>query len=296
VHRLLLSNRPEGSSGRATPSKRHALTIDVEDWYDGIPIDADFKNSADRRLQTGLDVLLELLAKHGVRGTFFLLGPIAREYPAAVRQIAGAGHELGCHGWSHELLYTMTPARLREETMRARDAIEETTGKRVEAYRAAFFSITRQSYWALDVLAELGFRYDSSIFPVSNWRYGIPDFDPGPQRIDTPSGPILELPLSVRRVLGRNLPLSGGAYFRLYPYAISRANIRAAERAGRPVVFYLHPWELDPDHPRVQFHWKAWLTHYANLRSTRTKFERLLGEFAFGPLGEVLDDEVPGPR
>jgi hypothetical protein len=135
-------------------------------------------------------------------------------------------------------------------------------------------------------------RYDSSIYPVRNWRYGIPGFDPRPQRIDTPGGRILELPISVRRVFGRNLPLTGGAYFRIYPYGLSRANIRAAEREGRPVVFYLHPWELDPDHPRVPFDWKARLTHYANLRSTGAKLERLLDEFAFAPLGDVLDDEI----
>jgi polysaccharide deacetylase family protein (PEP-CTERM system associated) len=271
---------------------RHAFTVDVEDWHDAIPIDGGRRASAERRLEQGLEALLDALGRHGVRGTFFVLGPIAREYPAVIRHIADAGHEVGCHGWSHELLYRMTPARMREETMRACDAIEQVTGQQVKAYRAAYFSITRQSLWALEVLAELGIRYDSSIFPVRNWRYGIPEFEPRPQRIDTPRGAIFELPLPVRRVLGRNLPLTGGAYFRLYPYALSRTNIRAAEQEGQPVVFYLHPWEFDPDHPRVRFHWKAWLTHYVNLRSTRFKLERLLDEFSFGTLGEVLEDEL----
>ena len=283
--------RSDRTSAPRSP-KRHAFTVDVEDWHDGIPIDGDRKAAAEPRLERGLDPLLEALERHGVRGTFFVLGPLAREHPAVIRRIAAAGHDLGCHGWSHDLLYTMTPERLREETIRARDAIEEISGKPVKAYRAAYFSITRRSLWALEVLAELGLRYDSSIFPVRNWRYGIPDFDPGPQRIDTPAGRILELPISVRRVLGRNVPLSGGAYFRIYPYRLSRANIRAAEREGRPVVFYLHPWELDPDHPRVRFDWRARLTHYVNLRSTGAKLERLLDEFAFAPLGDVLDDEI----
>jgi polysaccharide deacetylase family protein (PEP-CTERM system associated) len=283
--------RAEGTSPTPGP-KRHAFTVDVEDWHDGIPIDANRKAKAERRLELGLDPLLEALERHRVRGTFFVLGPIARDYPAAIGRIAAAGHELGCHGWSHDLLYTMTAERLREETVRARGTIEDIVGEPVSAYRAAFFSITRESLWALEVLAEVGMRYDSSIFPVRNWRYGIPEFDSRPQRIDTPRGSILELPISVRRVLGRNVPLSGGAYFRIYPYALTRANIRAAERDGRPAAFYLHPWELDADHPRVRFHWKARLTHYANLRSTRAKLDRLLEEFSFAPVGEVLDGEI----
>jgi polysaccharide deacetylase family protein (PEP-CTERM system associated) len=278
------------------PDSCHAFTVDVEDWYHGIPVDAAQRAGAERRLQHGMGALLELLARRSVRGTFFFLGPIALEHPGVVREVAAAGHELGCHGWSHDFLYAMTPERMRDETRRAKQAIEAITGTRVTAYRAAYFSITRASLWALEELAALGFRYDSSIFPVDNWRYGIPDFDPRPQRIETAGGAIDELPISVRRVLGRNLPVSGGAYFRLYPYALTRANFAAAERAGRPVVFYLHPWELDPGHPRVPFHWRARLTHYANLASTRPKLERLLAEFRFAPLSEVLDRALPRPR
>jgi polysaccharide deacetylase family protein (PEP-CTERM system associated) len=279
-----------------SPASRHAFTVDVEDWYQGIPIDAATRASAERRLDRGLGRLLDLMAEAGARGTFFLLGPVALEHPELVRRIAVAGHEMGCHGWSHDLLYTMTRERMRDETRRAVDAVQDLTGQPVKAYRAAYFSITRASFWALEVLAELGFRYDSSIFPVRNWRYGIADFEPRPQRIDTPAGAIYELPLSVRRLAGVNLPVSGGAYFRLYPYALTRANFRAAERSGRPVVFYLHPWELDPEHPRVAFHWKARATHYVNLRSTEGKLRRLLAEFRFGPLGEVLEHELSPAR
>jgi len=236
---------------------RHAFTVDVEDWYQGIPIAASAKASAERRLERGLTRLLDLLAARQCRATFFLLGPIAVEYPTLVRELAHAGHELGCHGWSHDLIYTMTPARFREETRRAATVIEDLTGQPVRAYRAAYFSITEPALWALDVLAELGFRYDSSIFPVRNWRYGIDGFDPSPQIVATPSGPIYEFPLSVRRIAGRNLPACGGAYFRLYPYWLTRSNIRAAQQQGRPAVFYLHPWELDPDHPRVPFYWRG---------------------------------------
>jgi polysaccharide deacetylase family protein (PEP-CTERM system associated) len=186
----------------------------------------------------------------------------------------------------------MDRARFRDETRRAADAISQRTGQPVTAYRAAYFSVTRESFWALEVLAELGFRYDSSIFPVRNWRYGIPDFPPRPQVVDTRAGPILELPMSVRRFAGRSIPVTGGAYFRIYPYAVSRGNIRAKERDGEPVVFYLHPWEIDPDHPRVRFHWKAWATHYVNLGSTTPRLRRLLRDFRFAPLGEVLENEL----
>ena len=268
---------------------RHAFTVDVEDWYQGIPVTEAVRSGAQRRIDVGMDALLELLARHGARGTFFLLGPVAEEHPALVRRVAEAGHEIGCHGWSHDLVYTMTPERFRDETRRACDVIEAVTGVRPTAYRAAYFSITQASWWALEVLAELGFRYDSSIFPVRNWRYGIPDFPPRPQRIDTPAGAILELPISIRRIAGRTLPISGGAYFRLYPYALTRANFRALESRGEPVNFYIHPWELDPGHPRVPFDWRARLTHYVNLGSTVPKLERMLGEFAFAPLGELLE-------
>lgn len=268
---------------------RHAFTVDVEDWYEGIPVAPDVRAAAAPRLERGLDALLEELGARQVRGTFFVLGPVAERWPAAIRRIAAAGHEIGCHGWSHDLLYTMTPAQFREETTRARETLEALTGQRVSGYRAAYFSITRRSWWALEALAEMGFRYDSSIFPVRNWRYGIADFDPRPQHIATPAGTIAEFPISIRRILGRNLPVAGGAYFRLYPYPLTRWNLRASERAGTPAVFYIHPWELDPDHPVVPFYWKARLTHYANLRSTRPRLKRLLAQFRFAPLADVLD-------
>lgn len=281
---------------RPSSPMRHAFTVDVEDWFHGIPIDERQKSTAERRLHVGTDRLLALLAARSVRGTFFVLGPLARDNRSLVRALADAGHEVGCHGWSHDLLYTMTRERFRDETARARDVIQDVTGRAVTAYRAAYFSITRQSYWALDELARLGFRYDSSIFPVRNWRYGIPDYPRHAQQVDTPFGPIAELPITVREIAGARLPAAGGAYFRIYPYGLTRGNFRVSEAAGVPVVFYLHPWELDPDHPRVPFYWKARLTHYVNLRSTEAKLRRLLEEFDFAPLSEVLEHEISGTR
>jgi polysaccharide deacetylase family protein (PEP-CTERM system associated) len=270
----------------------HAFTVDVEDWSNGIPIPAVTKAALPSRLDRGLGLLLDLMGERGVRGTFFLLGPVAIGQPELVRRIAEMGHEIGCHGWSHDLLYEMSPDRFRAETQRALEAIRQITGREVQAYRAAYFSITRRSLWALDILAELGFRYDSSVIPVRNWRYGIPGFDPRPHLIQTTAGPIYEFPISVRSIVGQMLPIAGGAYFRIYPYALTRANFRWAERNGSPAVFYLHPWELDPDHPRVAFDWRARVTHYVNLRQTAPRLRRLLADFRFAPLGEVLESAI----
>jgi polysaccharide deacetylase family protein (PEP-CTERM system associated) len=270
----------------------HAFTVDVEDWSHGIPISDAMKTSLPSRLDLGLGKLLELMGERGVRGTFFLLGPVALAQPGLVRRIVDMGHEIGCHGWSHDLLYEMAPERFRSETQRALEAIRQITGRDVRAYRAAYFSITQRSLWALEILAELGFRYDSSVIPVRNWRYGIPGFNPLPHLVETSAGPIYEFPISIRRLFGQMLPIAGGAYFRIYPYALTRANFRWAERQGTPAVFYLHPWELDPEHPRVAFDWRARATHYVNLRRTAPRLRSLLSEFQFAPLGEVLESAV----
>jgi polysaccharide deacetylase family protein (PEP-CTERM system associated) len=265
----------------------HAFTIDVEEWFDGIPVGRDVKARMDPRLAVGMTSLLELMDARAVRGTFFLLGPVARDNASLVRRLAAGGHEIGCHGWSHDPLYTMSPERFREETVQARDVIEQITGAPVRSYRAAYWSVTDLSLWALDELAGLGFSCDSSIFPVKNWRYGIAGFSPEPRWIETKSGPIFEIPASVCRLFGRNVPVSGGAYFRIYPYALTRWNMVKAEQRGQPVIFYLHPWELDPTHPRLPFYWRARATHYFNLASTRPRLAELLSQFQFAPLGEL---------
>ena len=277
------------------PRRRHAFTVDVEDWYHGIPIDRATAARAERRLDHGVGRLLDLLAEHAVQGTFFILGLAAEEHPRLVARIAEAGHEIGCHGWTHDPLYTMTPARMREETRRGRDRLAEITGREITIYRAPYFSITGRSLWALDVLAELGFTHDSSIIPVTTWRYGIAGFDSRPVLIPTPSGAITEIPITTRRMMRREIPVAGGAYFRLYPYALTRSNLLATERENRSAVFYLHPWELDPDHPTIDFHWRARLTHYARLGTTAPKLRRLLREFSFGPLREAHAAPILSP-
>lgn len=264
-----------------------AFTVDVEDWYQGIPFSAG--DDPERRLDGSCGLLLDLLAEFDVRGTFFLLGPVVEKHRALVRRIVDDGHEIGSHGWSHDLLYEMSPERFREETRRSLDVIADATGVAATVYRAAYFSIVKQNLWALDILAELGIKYDSSIFPVHNWRYGIPDFGEQPRWVETKSGRIGEVPMSVNRLFGQNVPVSGGAYFRLYPYWFTRSSIRARVADGRPTNFYIHPWELDPEHPRVPFHWKARMTHYANLGTTVPKLRRLLGDFEFTTLGRVAE-------
>ena len=246
------------------------------------------KDAAAPRLERGLHVLLDLLSERDTRATFFILGPLVKKHGEVLRRIAANGHELGCHGWSHDLVYNMTPQRFTEETRDARNAISDLTGRPVDAFRAPYFSITRESLWAFEVLAELGFKYDSSVFPVKNWRYGIEGFSRDPVLMQTPAGPLWEFPISVMERYGQTIPVSGGAYFRLYPYSLTHANFKAQERLGRSVIFYLHPWELDPDHPQVSFAWRPRLTHYANLQSTRPKLVRLLKEFSFGSIGDVI--------
>ncbi|MDZ4804263.1 MAG: polysaccharide deacetylase family protein [Candidatus Eisenbacteria bacterium] len=274
---------------------RHAFTVDLEDWYHGIPLDALTRAGAERRLSIGTDRLLELLERHRVSATFFVLGPIAREHPDLLRRIVSLGHDVGSHGTSHDLLYTMTPERFRRETRDSIQAIEEIVAQPVDSYRAAYFSLTRDSLWALEILAELGIRYDSSIMPAHNWRYGIPEFSRLPVRLETAHGPIEEFPISVREIAGRTVPAAGGAYFRLYPWMLTRSNLKAAERAGQPVIFYIHPWELDPDHPRVPFHWKSRMTHYAALDRTLPRLEKMLAEFSFTTLKGAFGHAIPRP-
>ena len=276
--------------------QRHAFTVDFEDWYHGIPIAQEGKRVAEKRLHIGTEKLLALLSQHGARATFFMLEPAVREHPDLVRRIADAGHEIGSHGQSHDLIYEMSEARFREETRASVRTLEDFVGKKVDSYRAAYFSITRRSLWALDALAAEGIRYDSSIFPVKNWRYGIPDYPTAPQLIETKSGPLVEFPLPVRRLFGRNFPATGGAYFRLYPYALTASNIDAAAAQGHPLIFYIHPWELDPDHPFVRFKPQAMATHYARLRSTEKKLARLLADYRFTTLAEVTSDAFPRSR
>lgn len=271
--------------------QQHAFTVDVEDWYHGAG-DCKIKVSAERRLHYGLESLLQLLAKYQIKGTFFWLGEAALDNPELVKKVAQAGHEIGCHGLFHDFIYNISPKKFKTDTKLSQEILADLIGKPIIAYRAPYFSITRKSFWALEILAELGFWYDSSIFPIKNWRYGIPDFAPQTQLIQTHAGLIYEIPVSVRQVLGQNIPVTGGAYFRIYPYSLTKSNFIAAERQHQSVIFYIHPWELDPDHPPISLQWKERLTHYVNIHSTKAKLEQLMKDFAFTSLSEILENQV----
>jgi polysaccharide deacetylase family protein (PEP-CTERM system associated) len=268
----------------------NALTIDFEDWYQGLEIPHTCWDAYEDRIVPVGRRLLQLLGETGVRGTFFVLGYVAERHPELVREIAAAGHEVGTHGYSHTLVYRQTPAVFRAELSRSIRVLEDLTGRPVRGHRAPFFSITRESLWALDILGELGVRYDSSVFPVLNYRYGIADAPRWPYLVRTEAGQeLLEFPISTCRLLGRNVPVAGGAYFRIYPYALIRWAFRTINRLGRPAVFYLHPWEIDPDHPRIALPRRIALTHYFNLRATEPRLRRLVRDFSFAPMCEVLN-------
>jgi polysaccharide deacetylase family protein (PEP-CTERM system associated) len=228
--------------------------------------------------------LLAILGQFGVRGTFFILGWVAERYPQLVRDIAACGHEIACHGFSHRLVYEQSPEEFYEETRRAKNLLEDISGSAVHGYRAASYSIVRKSLWALDILADLGFVYDSSIFPVRHDRYGIPDAERVPHRMSTPKGKsIVEWPLATARILGMRLPVAGGGYFRLLPYRLSRWGLASINRREmRPFIFYLHPWEIDPAQPRVSATWLSRFRHYTNLEKCEERLRRLLSEFRFG--------------
>jgi polysaccharide deacetylase family protein (PEP-CTERM system associated) len=281
------------------PPPAHVFTVDVEDWYQGLDFDmAEWARFAPR-LEAGLSRLLGLLADAGARATFFVVGWQADRTPGLVREIARQGHEIACHGYSHRFVYRLTPDEFREDIRRSRATLEEAVGAPVVGFRAPFFSITADALWALDVLLEEGFRYDSSIFPVWNYRYGMPRAGRRPGVLRTPAGRVLfEIPLSTVRVpaalpVGVNLPISGGAYFRLYPYGLTRALIRHLEHTGERLVFYAHPWEYDATHPRIRLrHPISHVTHYLNLGAMAARTRRLLGDFRFVPIRDAFAAEL----
>jgi polysaccharide deacetylase family protein (PEP-CTERM system associated) len=267
----------------------NALTIDFEDWYQGLEIPYDQWDQYEDRIVAVGRRLLELLDETKTRATFFVLGYVAEQHPEIVREIAAAGHEIGTHGYSHTLIYQQTPELFRQELSRAVHGLEDLSGKKVLGHRAPFFSITQKSLWALEILSELGIRYDSSIFPVVNYRYGIADAPRWPYEIAVGENTLTEFPISTWQMWGRNVPIAGGAYFRIYPYALTRRALQSINRQGRPVTFYLHPWEIDPHHPRIPLPRRIALTHYFNLGATEGRLRRLLRDFKFAPMKEVLN-------
>lgn len=272
----------------------NALTVDVEDYFHvaalAPSIRRDSWTSRESRVVGNTQKLLAIFEQFDVRGTFFVLGWVAEQYPQLVKDIAARGHEIACHGYSHRLVYEQSPEEFREETLRAKNLLEDITGSAVIGYRAASYSIVRASLWALDILVDLGFIYDSSIFPVRHDRYGIPNAERAPHRMSTPGGKsIVEWPLATAKILGVRLPVAGGGYFRLLPYWLSRWGLASINRRElRPFMFYLHPWEIDPAQPRVPASRLSRFRHYTNLGKCEERLRRLLGEFRFGTAREGL--------
>lgn len=238
--------------------------------------------------------LLEIFAEKQVSATFFVLGWVAEKFPFLVREIDAAGHEIGSHSYWHRLIYNMSPEEFREDLRRSKQVIENIIGKKIDCFRAPTFSIVERSKWALEILVEEGFTVDSSIFPVRHHdRYGMPDICPEIHQIQTPSGAIWEVPLSVGRFFGLNLPASGGGYFRLYPLALTQLLFRGVHAAGRSVIFYLHPWEIDPDQPRIQnISRSTRFRHYVNIGATYQKLERLLRSQVFGTITQSVEQSA----
>ncbi len=276
-----------------SPQIINAMTVDVEDYFhvsvfDGIVPRSQW-DQLESRVCRNTERLLDLLAEHGVRATFFVLGWVAERHPALVARIAAAGHEVASHGYGHRLVYDQTPSAFREDVRRAKALLEEASGMAVNGYRAPSYSIVPRSLWALDVLIEEGHTYDASIFPIRHDRYGIPVSARHPYVIDRANGRLIELPASTARAAGTNLPIAGGGYFRLLPYGWTRWGIQRVNETERlPVIFYLHPWEIDPDQPRLHVGLLSRLRHYRNLDQTETRLRQLLQDFAWGSLRSIL--------
>ena len=272
----------------------NAFTVDVEDYFQVSAFEKDIARDQwsqhTSRVVANTHRILDLLARHDVKATFFVLGWVADRFPQLVRDIHGAGHEIGSHSHEHRLIYNQTPDQFRDDLRRSRNAIQDACGASITAFRAPSFSITKKSLWALDILAEEGFLVDSSIFPTHHDRYGIPDAEPRFHRIDTSAGPLSECPPSVVRFCRLNLPVSGGGYFRLYPLPWTIHCLRRINQAKQPFVFYIHPWEVDPDQPRLAAGSRiSRFRHRVNLRTTERKLDRLLREFRFGRLSREVE-------
>lgn len=283
---------------------RNALTIDVEEYFHPSEVQLFVPpqrwNELPSRLDEQMELVLDLLDARRVKATFFVLGWVAEHSPLAIRSIVAAGHEVGCHSYAHQLVYHLSPAEFRRDTDRAIKAIADCCGVVPRLYRAPSYSITLESFWALEILAEFGFTHDSSIYPISHDRYGIPGFQRHAHTINTPSGPIREIPIaSFQDSRERAVPIGGGGYLRLLPYRYTAAGIRRLNREEKqPACIYFHPWELDPAQSRLASGLVSRLRTYTGLNGMARKLERLLSDFEFSTITGVYGDSpaVPASR
>jgi polysaccharide deacetylase family protein (PEP-CTERM system associated) len=276
----------------------NVLTVDVEEYYHA----AIFRRGTstlpgrgfESRVVSSMERLLELLRTHRTRATFFVLGEVAAAHPSLVRALVAEQHEVACHGDRHEDVCRQSPQEFRADIRRAKAEIEAVAGQPVIGYRAPNFSIGRAQSWAYEILAEEGFSYDSSLYPIHHDRYGQPDAPRFPYEIwRKGSASLMEFPIGTARVMGMNFPIGGGGFFRLLPYGMSCRGIRHVNvRERQPVMFYLHPWELDPDQPRAPMDWQNRFRHYVGVGKEAGKLSRLLGQFTFGTAREFLQTRV----
>lgn len=263
------------------------LSVDVEDFFHveafSDIVHRENWDSYPCRVEANTRRILDLFDELGVTGTFFVLGWVAERYPRLVEEIARRGHETGSHSYWHRLIYKLSPEEFREDTQRSKDCVEQASGQPAIGYRAPSFSITARSAWALDILAELGFRYDSSVFPVRHDTYGVPSAPRTPFQVMTPSGPIVEFPMPTFRIgSSPNLPIAGGGYLRMLPFWYTAIGVHRAWREGLPVISYVHPWELDPGQPRLPGRLRSRARHYTGLKGMTNRLRKLieLGEFS----------------
>ncbi len=277
----------------APDGRLNAMSVDVEEHFQvhafAGQIRRDDWDGHESRVERNTDRVLKVFADHGVRATFFVLGWVAERCPGLVRRIVAGGHELASHGYCHIRADTQSPEAFRADVRRTKRLLEDVGGVRVDGYRAASFSIGRRNWWAFDILAEEGHRYSSSVFPIHHDQYGVPTAPRDPFVPSPAAGGLVEIPMSTVRLFGQNLPCSGGGYFRLFPYALFEQAVRHLNRReNRPCMFYFHPWEIDPDQPRIAgAPWKSRLRHYTNLRRMEPKLRRLLGAFAWDRVDRV---------
>ena len=270
------------------PSTRHAFSVDVEDWYQGIELPLEAWIGKENRVDIGLSKTLDLLAETNIKATFFTLGAVAKSNPKSIRHIAEQGHEIGSHTMSHEKIYDLNPTEFLRQEKECKKILEDTSESKVNGFRAPYFSITTQSLWALDILAQLGYTYDSSISPIQTWRYGIAGTEPGIYQLK--SG-LIEFTPSIGSFCSHSYGV-GGAYLRIYPYKLTKAALKKSAVNGLPGMFYVHPWELDPKHPKVKIGLKPFITHYSRLGSTVPKLRKLLSDFQFTTVQQAIDFEL----
>ena len=271
----------------------NALTVDVEEYFHPNAMDTavhpDQWDALPHRVERNTIAVLDLLDELDTRATFFVLGWVAERWPKLVAEVARRGHEVACHGFAHRLVYKLGAAGFRDDVTRGKRALEDCLGTPVAGFRAASYSIVASTPWALDVLVEAGFEYDSSIFPIRHDIYGIPGFNRFPVLVRCAAGEILEIPPSTVRFLGRNWPAAGGGYFRLLPYRLTTWAIRRINTIDqRPAMVYVHPWELDVAQPRLAAGRASRLRQYTNLDKTEPRLRRLLREFRFAPIRATM--------